>query len=226
MVRLANALGKSGQLLYFHVAGCSLDINDCAALKHILITNKNLNGLNLKENTLSADALRSLQPTLAGSQLRYLDLARTSMDVEGAQVISEVLVANPNLEKVYLEDNPLGNNGATLLLESAKTTKALQYLSLDYVNAGDCVVPPLLATMQERALSTGVLQGGQQATRLTVSLHGNNISTAALEHLASQLPRSLTDRIICGMRIIQNGEIRMRSLSGALCQLRAPRRYG
>ena len=131
----------------------------------------------------------------------------------GARVISAVLVANPNLEQVYLRKNSLGNQGATLLLESVKTAKALQYLSLDQVNVDNGVVSTLSATLQERASSSSVLLRGQQGTPLTISLHGNNISTVALEHLASQLPRSSTDRIICGMRVVQKGEIRMRSLS-------------
>ena len=95
VARLANALGKSGRLRDFRVARCSLDINDCAALKHILITNKNLNGLDLYGNTLSADALRSLHSNLASSQLRLLHLGRTSSDAEGARVISEVLSPIP-----------------------------------------------------------------------------------------------------------------------------------
>ena len=79
------------------------------------------------------------------------------MDVEGARVISEVLVANPNLEHVYLDENSLGNHGATLLLGSVTTAKALQYLSLDHVDANDCVAPSLLAAMQATASSPGVL---------------------------------------------------------------------
>ena len=112
-----------------------------------------------------------------------------------------------------MRENSLGNHGATLLLESAKTAKALQYLSLDHVDAGDCVVPSLLATVQERASSAGILLRGQQGTPLLISLHGNNISTVALEDLASQLPRSSTDLIVCGMRVFRTGEIKTRSLS-------------
>ena len=50
---LAGALGKNGQLQYFDVSECNLDINDCAALKYILITNKNLSSLFLTGNTFS-----------------------------------------------------------------------------------------------------------------------------------------------------------------------------
>ena len=213
MATLANALGNNGQLLEINVSWCSLDINDCAALRHIVITNKNLNTLDLYWNTLSADALRSLQQTLASSQLRLLSLGRTSMGAEGARLIGEILIANLNLQGLILDDNPLGNHGATLLLECAKTAKALEYLSMDHVDADDGVVPSLLTMMQERASLLVIQQRGQQSTPFIVSLHGNNISTAALEHLASQLPPCSTDRILCGMRIVQNGEMRMQSLS-------------
>ena len=217
MTALANALGKNGQLLLLRVAECGLDIDDCAALKKILITNKNLNGIDLFGNTLSADALRFLLPTLASSQLRRLCLGRTSMDVEGACAMGEVVVANPTLEQLFLNDNPLGNRGTVMLLESVKTAKALEYLSMDHVDADCGIVPFLLATMQERVFGSGTehLQTDQPATPLTVSLHRNNISTVVLEHLASQLPRrSSRDQIICGMRIVQHGEMRMQSLSG------------
>ena len=89
-------MDNNGQLLEFHVSRCRLDINDCAPLKHILTANKNLNRLKLSVNTLSADALRFLQPSLASSQLRRLDLARTRMDAEGARLVGEVLADNPH----------------------------------------------------------------------------------------------------------------------------------
>ena len=215
LATLANVLGKNGKLLEVRFSACGLDINDCDALKHILTTNKNLNTLSLYGNTLSADAFRSLQPTLASSQLRCLHLERTSMDAEGARLVGEVVIANPNLEQLFLDDNPLGNHGATLLLESTKTAKALEHLSMDHVDADDGVLPFLLATIQEKAtgLGTGDLQRDQPATPLTTSLHRNNISIAALEHLATQLPRSSTDQIICGMHVIQNGEMHRKRLS-------------
>ena len=217
MSTLAESLGSNGQLLELRVSRCSLDIDDSAALKHILITNKNLNTLVLYGNTLSADALRT-QATLASSQLSVLGLARTTMDAEGARLIGgEVLVANPNLKKAFLDENPLCNRGATRLLESAKKAKALVFLSMDHVDADDGVTPSILATMQERlrasAPGTGDLQRDQPTMPLTVSLNGNNIGTAALERLASQLPRSSTDRIVCGMRVVQNGEVQVRSCS-------------
>ena len=65
-------------------------------------------------------------------------------------LISEVLVANPNLEQVFRYNNPLGNHGTALLLESMKPAKAHEYLSMDHVNADDGVVLSLLETMQER----------------------------------------------------------------------------
>ena len=84
---------------------------------------------------------------------------------------------------------------------------------MDHVDADSGVVPYLLATMQARATSCGVLHRGEQAPPLTVSLHGNSISTASLEYLASQLPPSSTDRIVCDMRVVQNGEMRTQCLS-------------
>ena len=136
------------------------------------------------------------------------------MDAEGARLVGEVLADNPHLKCVFLDSNPLGNHGVTLLLlESAKAAQALEHLTMDHVDADNGVVPYLLATMQARATSCGVLHRDEQVTPLTVSLHGNSISTASLEYLASQLPRSSTDRIVCDMRVVQNGEMRTQCLS-------------
>ena len=79
MAILADALGSNGQLQYFDVEQCNLDINDCAALERVLITNWHLSTLNLGGNTFSSEALRLLQPALAGSQLVNLCLANTSI---------------------------------------------------------------------------------------------------------------------------------------------------
>ena len=210
---MAGALGKNGQLQYFDVDECNLDIHDCAALKHILITNKNLSSLYLQSNTFSGQALRFLQPALAGSQLVHLDLRETGMDVEGARVIRELLSANRYFQTLYLSSNPLGNGGAALVLRGAKEAKSLGTLSLDNTGVDDEVMPSLPATMQERACTADDLQSGPQSVPLVITLHRNSISEIALRRLCGQMPHNSADQIECGMHIIQNGEIRQRNLS-------------
>ena len=162
---LAGALGSNGQLQYFNVAECNLDINDCAALERVLITNRHLSTLNLSGNTFSSEALRLLQPALAGSQLVHLCLANTSMDAEGARVIGEVLSANRYLQALNLALNPLGNSGAALVLECAKEAKCLGMLNLNKIGADCALMPSLETTIQERARTADDFQSGQSLDR-------------------------------------------------------------
>ena len=211
---LAGALGKNGQLQYFDANECNLDINDCAALKHILITNENLSSLYLGSNTFSSQALRLLQPALASSQLVHLDLRETGMDAEGARVIGEVLSTNCYFQTLYLSSNPLGNGGAASVLRGVKEAKSLTSLLLDNTGVDDGVMPLLTATIQERTFAADHISSGQSVTvSLIIALHGNSISEMALRHLCRKMPRSSADQIECGMHIIQNGEIRQRDLS-------------
>ena len=214
MAILAGALGSNGQLQYFNVEQCNLDINDCAALERVLITNRHLSTLNLGGNTFSSEALRLLQPALAGSQLVDLCLADTSMDAEGARVIGEVLSANHYLQALNLTLNPLGNSGAALVLEGAKEAKCLGMLNLNSIDADCALMPSLEATIQERARIADDFQSGQSLTvPLVVTLHGNSITEMALMRLCGQMPRSSADQIECDMHIVQNGEIHQRNLS-------------
>ena len=214
MAILAGALGSNGQLQYFDVEQCNMDINDCAVLERVLITNRHLSTLNLGGNTFSSEALRLLQPVLAGSQLVDLCLADTSMDAEGARVIGEVLSANRYLQALNLALNPLGNSGAALVLEGAKEAKCLGMLTLNRIGADCGLMPSLEATIQERARVADDFQSGQSLTvPLVVTLHGNSITEMALMRLCGQMPRSSADQIECGMHIVQNGEIRQRDLS-------------
>ena len=215
MAILAGALGSNGQLQYFNVELCNLDINDCAALERVLITNWHLSTLNLGGNTFSSEALRLLQPALAGSQLVDLCLANTSMDAEGARVIGEVLSANPYLRELDLALNPLGNSGAALVLEGAKEAKCLDMLNLNRIGADCALMPSLETTIQERARTAADdFQSGQSLTvPLVVTLHGNNITDMALMRLCGQMPRSSADQIECDMHIVQNGEIYQHDLS-------------
>ena len=212
MAILAGALGKNKQLQYFNAEHCSLDINDCAALKHILMTNKNLSELHLSGNTFSSQALRLLQPALASSQLVHLALGKTQMDVEGGRVISEVLSANCYLRALNLAANPLRNGGAASVLKGAKKARSLSTLTLNRIGADDDMMPSMAATIQERACAANGRQHSQSVP-LVVTLHGNNISEMALRHLSEQVPRNSADQIECGMHIVQNGEIRQRNLS-------------
>ena len=212
LASLAAALGRNGQLQYFDVDDCNLDIHDCAALKHILITNKNLSELNLGSNTFSSQALRLLQPALADSQLLHLDLRETGMDAEGARVIGEVLAANRSLQTLLLDGNPLGNGGAAFVLRGAKEAKGLGTLSLDRISVDDEVMPSLSVTIQERVCTANDLRSGQLVP-LVVTLHRNSISEMALRRLCGQMPRNSADQVECGVHIVQNGEIRQHSLS-------------
>ena len=214
MAILAGALGSNGQLQYFNVEQCNLDINDCAALEHVLITNRHLSTLNLGGNTFSSEALRLLQPALAGSQLVDLCLADTSMDAEGARVIGEVLSANRYLQELDLTLNPLGNSGAALVLEGAKEAKCLGMLNLNRIGADCALMPSLEVTIQERARTADDFQSGQSLTvPLVVTLHGNSITEMALRRLCGQMPRSSADQIECDMHIVQNGKIYQHDLS-------------
>ena len=214
LAALAKSLGRYGQLVYINVCDCCLDVDDCASLKHILITNKNLQTLYLSGNTMPAEALRFLRQSLASSQLRILGLPRTSMDAEGARVIGETLLANHHLEELILDCNPLGNGGAAFVLEGVKKANALNLLSMDSTNLDDGVMSSLSEVVKERALTPSAeCDHRLSSMSLTVSLHGNSISASALAHLAQDIPHGSLVKIMCGMHAIKNGNMHKRDLS-------------
>ena len=210
---LAHALSRNGRLLFFAGYRCGLDFDDCAALKHILTTNKKLRIFNLPGNTgFSTEAWKYLKQSLAFSQLGSLSLSNTSMDVEGASVVSEILADNRHLRHVFLDYNPLGNRGAALVLDSAKKTMSLTKLSMDGTNLDDGVVPVLLTILQTRT-ATVPSECSRSRLPFTISLHGNQISAHALEHLASNMPHNSAVQILCNMHTIRNAKMHQQDLS-------------
>ena len=233
LVTLASVLCQTKQLRELEMEECGLDEDDCAALSSLIIANKCLILLRIAENIFTTSALENLRPALVASVIVFLDLSDTSMNTEGAHVLGEVLAQSDHLQDVDLSRNDLGDAGAEAVLRGAlavKKTSQVQERSLNFVstNLSDAVATSLSALLHaETSRSSEATQQTEDETptALHLLLHGNNITEAALQHLASGLPPGSMHSIECGMHAIRNGTLSQRDLSVHFARFRPGTSY-
>ena len=210
---LASALRRNGRLLELNLRDCNLDQVDSRSICDIFDGNPLLRLLTVSVSMLSS--LVNLSPALSRSKLSLLDLSNASLDVGGAKLVGEVLSSHLYLRHIGLTANHFGNEGAEAVLRGAvavngKTVRNFRRrVILDNTNLNDGIVASWPAVLQRRLPAQ---QNGHCLVPVTIHIHGNSISHAALKGLAEQLSCSTEHTVEFGMFVIENGTLRRRTL--------------
>jgi len=165
---LVNILKSVPSLLHFHLSGNGLRDNGiqllspCIAqlqtldlrynditsigLGHLgeaLESKNTLHILHLEGNMVKDDGISTLTSSLLSSPYNYIKelyLGSNQIEAGGAQSLSKLISANKSLQKLHLEGNNIGPNGAealaTVLEEMEREERVLEKLYVDNNNMG------------------------------------------------------------------------------------------
>lgn len=167
------------------------------AIASALPFSKNIENLSLPDVLgNNPDSIRALAAVLPSHPtLRVLDLAGNSLTAKHAQWVASALQTNRTLEVLLLNNNHIGDVGATYLATSLgkknssrnNSTSALHILRLDSNGIGDAGVI---------ALSLHVIRNNNVPSLAALELHDNLITEAGCFALADDLGKNTSIRFL------------------------------
>ncbi|XP_015175585.1 PREDICTED: ribonuclease inhibitor [Polistes dominula] len=152
---LCYIIAHSKSIKWLDLSSNSLfDQQTWKGLANALLKNYILVGLNLSWNGIDSECVKYLTIILRRSQLEILDLRNNMLTKSDAEIISKPLSKNNALEELYLGSNPLGAEGAFILISSLTLTNSpdssLRLLNLENVWADKNILPELESIENEK----------------------------------------------------------------------------
>ena len=133
LVDVIAALSMHNQLEHLDLEGMDVGRSECMALSTLLQnTTKQLQTLNLSINNIDDERIEVLVHGISGSKLQELDLSyNPSITIKGLKTLSTLLeMPGSNLERLILNDNDIGNEGALVFAHSLRGNSKLKDLDL------------------------------------------------------------------------------------------------
>ena len=124
------------QLLRLEVHRNGFNTEGCKALAEVLQHLPQLQELNLSDNDINPDGMRSLAPMLTGSKIQLLNFAENNLGNQGIRVLAPVLSCCPELRMLDLTDNQITNGLEELVLSLPRTLCQLLLASNKIRNTG------------------------------------------------------------------------------------------
>jgi Ran GTPase-activating protein (RanGAP) involved in mRNA processing and transport len=194
LVGLCIALGP-------HPALCSLKIDkplfaragpqDLATvvqhLSQFLRINKNLSELSMEFFGLTDEHLQTLLPCLVQCDtLTHISFAGNKFSRDGGILLGRLLGRRPDLEKLCIDGNRIGNVGAQALASSLKNHHSIQYLSARRCALGDVGLASIAeAIVLAPALQTLLLFENNEFEQLATANFSSNLIRSRLQKLTS-----------------------------------------
>ena len=184
-----------------------LDRDDCEAIACLLESVQSLRKLWLGYNYLSTAGVARLREPLTTSNIQLLDLRHNDLNSRAGGVLAEVIAESQHLQEVYVDDNRLGNSGVRMLLRGAEQSRSLEAITLSYTGVDDGVIGAVSACLSERGVRRLDKDNPAPFARLTIHLHGNQISRGSLEKIAYRSPADCQDWVKCGSLRVEGGVV-------------------
>ena len=148
-ISLASALQKNHTLVDLNLGQCDIDSDGACPIMSALCMNKKLRALSLHNNSIGVEGAAALVELLRTNHtLVNLDLWQCDIDSDVAcQLASVVLCTNDTLQKLNLDNNPIGVKGATAFAEMLRTNCTIVSLWLS-----DCDITSDVACQLASAL--------------------------------------------------------------------------
>ena len=207
---LSQAIVNLGapRLSVLHAKYCSLNVDDCTALRLLVHTVTSLRRLSIGENTIGTAGLLTVQPSLCHSKLQLLAVSQNGLDSGAGRILAGIVEVNPHLVELHARNNLLGNRGVQDLLKGVVRSHSLQCVNLTDNRVDDNVIGSVSACLEHRIAHRAKTLA--YPLPLTLCLHGNRVSRMALEELASNSPGSGNDRVECGPVVVEGRSIKKR----------------
>ena len=133
LVDIIASLSMHPQLEYLVLTYMSIGRSECSALATLLSnTTKQLQTLDLDGNNIDDEGIEALTHAISGSNLQVLDLSRNqTITIRGWERLSTLLeTPYSNLERLSLQYNNIGDEGALIFTNALKGNCKLKVLSL------------------------------------------------------------------------------------------------
>ena len=208
---LADVIAEYGapQLTHLYVNDSTLNIRDCAALRHLLNFATSLLELHISGNNFDSDCLSEFQEPLRKSQLENLNLDNNELNYGAGLVLADIVRDNKHLKYLHLAQNYLNNREVSDLLRSRGVTRSLSLQFMDFSNTDavtDGVMDAVLTCLSKRARRLKTT-GSLSVPPLILLFNKTCISRTAVEELVRNLPDGSKDRIECGSSVIEGGAV-------------------
>lgn len=147
---VAEALRRNVGLEHFNFKGNELTSAGLGSLTEALMTNRTLRSLDLGNNNLDADGARQLGTLLRAetSVLERLNVENNPMGSEGARYVAEALAVNGALTSLSLRGCRVGDEGAQSVAQALRTNSGLKYLGLGVNPISDVGIVALMEGLQ------------------------------------------------------------------------------
>lgn len=164
-------------MFQLHLGMCNLDNSDCNTLGTIVSSLRSLKVLGLSENKLGSQGFANFKSALIQSEVEVIYLCDNSLDSTAGHVLNEIL-QNSWVKKLYVSNNLLGNNGVARIVEGAASNRTVNWLDMSWTRVDNKVLGSVTTALTRQTVCRRRKHG--QSSNLTICLHGNSLSKAAL----------------------------------------------
>lgn len=195
---LAKSLQTSNCLISVDFSDNTFDDEGFEELSKALEKQSHLKRLVLSNLDVSSIACELICKALIASNcsLEVLDLSGNELPEESASAIAKVIIANPSLKTLNLEENELGSAGIVLLSHvispqskvpgDSKTAFALESINFRMNQVTSTAMPSILAMVRS-----------QRNSLKSLDLNSNTFSSSSVESLESLLKELLLESVLC-----------------------------
>ena len=134
-IQVSKGLQHISSLKLLNLSNCNLPKEICEELAHVITSNKYVEKLLLSNNNVwcSSTSIIFLQALSKISTLKVLDLQGNQLTEEAGEHLASILLNNPNLEQIDLNDNNIGK-GMLRIAKALQQLESLETLSLGNTN--------------------------------------------------------------------------------------------
>lgn len=185
-VAISKALQKAKRLRHLNIGDNTFGSEGAAALVELIEGAEALEEIILRDISVEEDDMVKILKAVARSSanIKVLDISTNELTAEIAPAIVEMLRSKPSLEKLYVEENELGNVGVTTIAIDGLSEEI--NLNLTEIHLADNQIGTKGAKIiGERAKALPKL------TR--IDLNSNTIKTDAVDELTEMLADILGD---------------------------------
>ena len=117
--------------------------------------------LRMSYNDIGDDGITAITTALTNSRIKILVVSKCGITLTGAKHIATLLSVSNSIEELWLLDNPITEDGAHLILQSAVNNKACQVnMAIDDEYKSD-EVQTMMKTLEHRRKMKANVVGGR-----------------------------------------------------------------
>ena len=101
------------------------------SISNLMMVNHSLQELNMSGNSIGDDGIYAIARELCNCKINKLYVEECGITVTGAKSLSVAVASYDTIKELWLKDNPIGVEGALLMVEAAVHNTSYLYVSID-----------------------------------------------------------------------------------------------